>query len=60
MTFEEWWTEYWKTNGLPSIMNLAFKEIAQKAWDAATEQVERSRQKDVESKFHLTFAEFHD
>lgn len=60
MTFEEWWTEYWKTNGLPGIMNLAFKEIAQKAWDAALEQAESARQKDIESKFRLTCYEFHD
>ena len=48
MSFEKWWAEYWKTNSLPGIMNIAFKEIAQKAWDAATEQVERSHRKDVE------------
>ena len=60
MTFEEWWASYWRTNGLPGIMNMAFKEIAQNAWDAATEQVERLQQEDVEDKFHLTFAEFHD
>lgn len=60
MTFEEWWEVNWRTNGLPGIMNLAFKEIAQKAWDAATEQAEKAHQKDIEAKFHLTFAEFHD
>lgn len=60
MSFEEWWEVNWSTTGLPGIMNLAFKEIAQKAWDAALEQAERTRQEDFEAKFHLTFAEFHD
>ena len=60
MTFEEWWAEYWRGNGLPGIMNLAFKEIAQKAWDAAMEQAESARQEDAESNFRLTNAEFHD
>ena len=60
MTFEEWWTENWKTNGLPGIMNMAFKEIAEKAWNAATEQTEKLRQKDIEDGFHLTDAEFQD
>lgn len=60
MSFEQWWSEYWKTNGLPSIMNIAFREIAEKAWMAATEQADKTRQEDVEAKFHLTDAEFHD
>lgn len=61
MTFEEWWGSFWiPLYGQPEIMNLAFKEIAQKAWVAATEQAERTRQEDAESKFHLTFAEFYD
>lgn len=41
-------------------MNIAFKEIAQNAWNAATKQVERLQQEDVEDKFHLTNAEFYD
>lgn len=60
MTFQEWWTEYWRTNGLPGIMNIAFREVAENAWNAATAQAERTRQEDVEAKFHLTDAEFHD
>ena len=60
MTFEEWWTEYWRSNGLPNIMNLAFKEIAQKAWDTAIKQIEKSRQENLDSKFSLTFTEFYD
>lgn len=60
MTFEEWWDGYWRTNGLPGIMNLAFREVAQKAWDAAIEQAKMSRQEDIESKFRLTCSEFHD
>lgn len=41
-------------------MNIAFREIAEKAWVAATAQAERTRQEDIEAKFHLTDAEFHD
>lgn len=60
MTFEEWWSEYWRMNGLPVIMNIAFREIAENAWNAAAAQAERSRQKDIEAKFHLTDVEFTD
>lgn len=61
MTFSDWWSEYWRMIGLPdSPMNIAFKEIAENAWNAATEQAERARQEGIEAKFHLTNAEFHD
>ena len=59
-SFEEWWSEFWKTNGLPGAMNMAFREISEKAWNAATEQAKIKHQIDVESKFHLTCSEFHD
>lgn len=36
--FEKWWAETWESNRLPGILNAAFKELAQKAWDAAYSQ----------------------
>ena len=32
--FETWWASFWKRSGQPEVFDLAFKEIAQKAWDA--------------------------
>lgn len=60
MTFQDWWTEYWRMNELPGIMNTAFREIAENAWNAATEQAEKALHEGIEAKFHLTNAEFHD
>ena len=37
MTFEEYWTGYWKPTGQPAVFDAAMKEIAEKAWNAAIE-----------------------
>jgi len=61
MTFDEWWSKNWTCmTGQPAIMNLAFKEIAQNAWNAALEQAERKRQKKIKIKFRFTATEFYD
>jgi len=35
MTFDEYWKGYWKPSGQPLIVDMAMKEIGQKAWEAA-------------------------
>ena len=46
MTFEEWWDEFWKLvpSESPAAFTLAFKEVAQKAWEAALKSSECSKQ----------------
>ena len=46
MTFEEWWNEFWKPVGSasPAVLSSAFKEVAQKAWEAALKSSECSKQ----------------
>jgi hypothetical protein len=39
-SFDEYWTKTWDPmKGQPEIMNLAFREVAEKAWNAAKEQI---------------------
>lgn len=42
MTFEEWWDDYWTKTSQPAAFDATFKEVAGKAWDAAT-AAERER-----------------
>lgn len=47
MNFDEWWGKNWtRMTGQPAIMNLAFKEIAQNAWNAALENAKNPAKKD--------------
>jgi hypothetical protein len=42
MTFDEWWNERWHSNTWTTgVMELAFKEIAKTAWDAAIDSYKR-------------------
>ena len=38
MTFEEWWETYWKTSVGTKVLDLAFKEVAHNAWEAAMKE----------------------
>ncbi len=38
MTFNEWWSIYWKPASQPEVFDEAMKEIASKAWNAAIEE----------------------
>lgn len=43
MTFEEWWSSYWKpVDNVGNTFNLAFKEVAENAWNAAKRDMKSS------------------
>lgn len=59
MNFDEWWSENWtRMTGQPAIMNLAFKEIAQNAWNAAIENAKKPGKKRLKSNFVLPLPNF--
>lgn len=35
MTFDQWWSGYWKANDMQPVFNAAMREIASAAWKAA-------------------------
>ncbi len=38
MTFDEYWSSAWQENNQPKALNNAFREIAEKSWQAALQQ----------------------
>ena len=35
MTFQTWWEGYWKSKDVVPVLQLAMREIAESAWNAA-------------------------
>jgi hypothetical protein len=58
-TFDEYWTEHGiKALGQPTIFNLAFREVAEKAWNAA--QASRDNVTTAEAIVHRILADVTD
>lgn len=39
MNFDEYWQSAWNpSDNMPGVLSMAFREIAEKAWNAATEE----------------------